>query len=564
MNRTVRKPGRLVPFLGLLLLIACVKWADGQVPSLEPIQLEDVTARAALNFRHFSGGTGQHYIVETVASGLATFDYDGDGLIDVYLLSGSPLRGAKATPEPRCKLFRNLGNFQFMDVTDQSGTGERGFGLGVVAGDYDNDGDQDLFVNNFGPCVLLENNGDGTFERRTFSAPKGAPRVGAGVSLADIDGDGLLDCYFANYIRFSFDRGTNRKIFGIPAAPGPKDYDPDTHVLLTNEGDGRFRDISLSSGIGQQPGPGMGMVAFDFDSDHDTDFFVCNDSAANFLFENLGNSRFSEIALLAGVAYDVTGAQQATMGVDVADFNGDGLTDLITTSFIEELPALCKNSGQGYFDDVAAAYGLGAAARNVTWGVGFSDFDNDSWPDLYIASGHLISGSNRVNDTEKFAARNLVFRNEQGKRFVDVTKNVGSAGAAIQVSRGLALDDLDNDGRTDVVILNLDDAPQVIRNISPSSNYLQLELIGSHGNRDAIGSKVILHVGSRKLVQEVVAGRGYQSHFGHRLSFGLGSQTSVDDIEVHWHAGAVQHYGKTEANQRLLMRETDDRPIQLQ
>lgn len=533
------------------------------VHSQSQIRLDDVTDSAGIRFRHFSGGSGKHYIVETVTSGLATFDYDDDGWIDIFLLSGTPLPGVRTDLVPTCKLYRNLGDFQFVDVTDQAGADERGFALGVAAADYDNDGDQDLFISNFGPNVLLINNGDGTFQRQVFPVSGQQRRVGAGVSLLDVDADGTLDVYFANYIKFSFDRGVNRTIFGVPAAPGPKDYDPDTHVLLHNDGAGKFVDISTSSGIAEHPGPGMGTVAFDFDHDRDTDLFVCNDSAANFLFENVGGSRFNEIAVLAGLAYDVTGAQQATMGVDVSDFDGDGHLDIVTTSFIDELPMLGKNSGSGYFDDVAAAAGLGIASRNVTWGVGFSDFDNDTWPDLFIASGHLIAGVTQINDTEKFAAPNLVLRNLNGKRFVDVTKNVGSAGKAVQVSRGIALDDLDNDGRTDVVVLNLNDHPQIIHNhTNEPGNFLQLELVGKHASRDAVGSRVSLRIGERRLVQETIAGRGYQSHFGSRLSFGLGDAAEVNDLQVEWHGGQTQKLGRVKGNQLLLLRE-GEAPVKL-
>jgi hypothetical protein len=246
------------------------------------------------------------------------------------------------------------------------------------------------------------------------------------------------------------------------------------------------------------------------------------------------------------------------MGADVADFDGDGHLDLVTTCFINEIPTLYKNSGVGYFDDIAASVGLGAATRNVTWGVGFSDFDNDTWPDLFIASGHLIAGISRVQDTQRFAAPNLILQNRLGKRFVDVTKNSGTAGQAQQVSRGIAIDDFDNDGLNDVIVLNLNDHPQVIRNATSSAgNYLQLQLVGLRSNRDAVGSRVTVTVGQRKLVQEVIAGRGYQSHFGTRLSFGLGSATHADQIDVEWHGGVSEQFGKTNAGQLVILRQSD-------
>lgn len=528
----------------------------GLVRAQNSILLEDVTALSGVRFEHFSGRSGKFYIVETVTSGLATFDYDLDGWIDIYLLNGAALPGAQLTVPPANRLFRNVGGMKFVDVTAQSGAGDLGFALGVAIADYDNDGDPDLFVSNFGPNVLLENCGDGTFERREFPVTTAKPRVGAGVSLLDIDADGNLDLYFANYIDFSFDKGVSRKIYGVPAAPGPKDYDPDTDTLYRNAGNGSFVDISVESGIAQVAGPGMGVVAFDFDADRDTDIFVCNDSAANFLFENKGDSTFEEVGVLAGVAYDLTGAQQATMGADVADFDCDGDLDLVTTNFIDEIPTLYRNSGKGYFDDIGAAAGLGVATRSLTWGVGFGDFDCDTWPDLFIASGHLIDGISRVNDSVKFAQPNHVLRNVSGKRFSDITSAVGTAGKAVQVSRGVAIDDLDNDGDCEIVVLNLNDQPQLIHNRSPkANNYLQLQLVGTKANRDAVGSVVRVKVGDKTLMQEVLAGRGYQSHFGSRLTFGLGDATRITSISIQWHGETEQVFGPTQPNQRLLIRE---------
>jgi len=447
-----------------------------------PISLEDVTQQSGIDFEHFSGRSGKSYLVETVTAGLATFDYDNDGLIDIYFLNAAPLMNDRVDPPPTNRLFRNLGGMRFVDVTTQSGSGDLGFALGVTAGDFDNDGDQDLFVSNFGPNVLLENHGDGTFARHVFEPTDARRRVGAGVTLLDIDQDGSLDLFFANYVDFSFDTRGNRKVFGIPTAPGPKDYKPDTNSLYRNLGDGSFRDISIESGIGLIAGPGMGIVAFDFDGDQDTDVFVGNDSAANFLFENKGNSTFEEIGLLAGVAYDLTGSQQGTMGADV----------------------------------------------------------------------------------EKFASPNYIFRNIEGKRFSDVTSTVGSAGKAVDVSRGIALDDLDNDGDVDVVVLNLDDQPQVIQNTTKNSNhFLQIQLVGKESNRDAVGSLVTVRVGGKTMAQAVHSGRGYQSHFGTRLSFGVGQPSDELCITVQWQKGQKQEFKNVSTDLFLLLIEGESVPRRL-
>lgn len=501
----------------------------------------DMTEASGVDFKHFSGHTGKHYIVETVTAGLATIDYDQDGLLDLYFLNGSPLLDVEVEIAPRNRLFKNLGGFRFEDVTESAGVGDTGFALGVAVGDYDNDGDQDLVVSNFGPNVLFENQGDGTFGRRDFESFE-SRRVGAGVALLDYDQDGNLDFYFANYVKFSFDKDVNREIFGVPAAPGPKDYEPDTDLLYRNSGNGSFEDVSLDSGIASVAGPGMGVVAFDYDADGDTDVFVCNDSAANFLFENRGDGSFDEIAVLASVAYDLAGAQQASMGVDVADMNHDGYLDLVTTNFVDEVPTLYKNSGNGYFDDVGMTARLGVANRSVTWGVGFADFNNDSWDDLYLAAGHLIEGVAAINDSEPFEAPNALLLSQDGVTFVPPAQSSPALNRA-QVSRGVVVDDFDNDGRVDVATLNLNDSPQLIRNATEAeANSVNIHLVGIESSRDAIGARVQLHLGAQTLTKEKVAGRGYQGHFGSILHFGLGEHTGTVGVSITWPGGETETY----------------------
>jgi hypothetical protein len=477
--------------------------------------------------------------LETVTCGLATLDYDGDGLLDIYLPSAAPLLGKQMDVPPTNRLYRNLGGFRFQDVTEASGAGDLGFALGVVVGDYDNDGDPDIVVTNFGPTVLLENNGDGTFARREFAEDSAKPRLGAGVAFADYDGDGALDLYVARYVDFSFDRDVSREIFGVPAAPGPTDYKPDEDALYRNDGQGGFQDVSQASGIASVASTGMGVLAFDYQLDHDIDFFVCNDSAANFLFENQGDGTFIETALLAGLAYDFTGARQASMGVDLADINHDGQLDLVATNFSDEIPNLYLNSGLGYFDDIGAAAGLGTANGSVSWGVGLGDLNNDSWDDCFICAGHLIKGISKVSDVNNFEAPHLVYANDAGK--FTQKRVVGSALQDIEVSRGCALDDFDNDGRLDVVVLNLDSPAQLIRNATAVKNhFVQLRLVGTSVNRDGSGTRVELLAGDQKLVKELVLGRGYQSHFGSRLHFGLGAADRVEQLKIIWGSNEIQ------------------------
>lgn len=538
--------------LGLLTILVVQRQSPAQ-----QILLEDVTDRSQLEFEHFSGRTGKHFLIETVTCGMATFDYDGDGLIDVYLPNGAPLLGGTHDPEPRNRLFKNLGDFRFRDVTEQAGVGDAGFAFGVVAGDFDNDGDSDIVVTNFGAPLLFENQGDGTFSRREFLKDSDKPRAGAGAAFLDIDGDGCLDLYVANYVDFSFDESVSRLIFGVPAAPGPLAYSPDKDCLYRNDGAGGFVDISRESGIGDVAGPGMGVVAFDYDEDQDTDIFVCNDSAANFLFENQGDGSFVETALIAGVAYDVTGARQASMGVDVADVDHDGHLDLVTTNFVDEVPTMYRNSGLGFFDDIGAASGLGRANRSVTWGVGLADLDNDSWDDCFICAGHLIQGVTRVNDADLFEAPNVALRNVSGRFTSDGV--AGSALNDVDVSRGCALDDLDNDGRIDAVVLNLDSRAQVIRNASSTtSHFVAFQLIGVQANRDAAGSRIEVETEHGTLVKELVLGRGYQSHFGQRVHFGLGADHRIKQVKIYWMGGETQVIKELDADRTYTIIEGQD------
>ncbi len=520
------------------------------------ISFEDVTEQTGIAFKHFSGGTGKHFIVETVLSGLVTFDYNDDGLVDIYFLNGAPVHDSVIDWIPSNRLYRNDGDFRFTDVTAETGTGDTGFGLGAVSGDYDNDGDADLFISNFGATVLYENSGDGTFSRRVFETTQ-RRRVGAGLSLFDLDRDGRLDLYVANYVKFTFEKDVNRKIFGVPAAPGPKDYEPDSDSLYRNDGQGGFIDVSESSGIASVAGAGMAVSSFDFDEDGDTDVFVCNDSAANFLFENGGDGTFIESALIAGVAFDVTGAGQASMGADVGDINHDGHLDLVTTNFMDEIPTLYKNSGAGYFDDVGAAYGLAVADRSVSWGISLADFDNDSWLDLGIVAGHIIEGISSISDLENFASPNFILRNVSGAKFVDASNNSPPNSIGKQkVSRGLAVDDLDGDGLSDIVVLDLNSTPQVLRNTTATSgDYLLLELSGVDSCRSAAGAKIIVTTSSNEtLVHELVLGRGYQSHFGTQIHVGLGNENSVK-VEVAWPTGLRENFGQVRSNSSYLLRE---------
>jgi hypothetical protein len=505
-----------------------------------PIHLRDVTGQTGITFRHTDGSSGRRYIMETVSAGLALFDYDGDGYIDVYFLNGAPLRGAKTSASPTNALYRNQGGFRFTDVTKEARVGDTGYGLGVAVGDYDNDGDPDLYLNNHGPNVLYRNNGDGTFADVTEQAGvRNGEKVGAGACFLDADKDGDLDLYVANYVDFSYDKHAQRRREGYPVYAGPWQHGPLPDTLYRNNGDGTFTDVSTESGVDAHAGTSMGMVSADYDHDGDTDVFVVNDACRNFCFQNDGTGEFEEVGVINGLAYSIDGRALGSMGVDCGDY--DGHLDFFMTSYSGQLPVLYKNLGSGLFQDVTLAAGAAAGAYpHVNWGTGLVDFDNDGDRDLFIACGHLQDNIQLYDGTTAFQVKNLLLMNTGDGKFVDVSDRCGDGLAVALSSRGAGFDDLDNDGDVDVVILNSRREPTILRNDSPSSNHwIQIRLEGTKTNRDGVGARVNVIAGDLVQIDEVHSGRGYQSHYGTRLHFGLGQRDHVDRVEVRWIGGGI-------------------------
>jgi len=525
----------------IVAAIAGISLKAAEVPST--IQFKDVTRQTGIHFIHTDGSSGRRYIVENVASGLATFDFDGDGKIDILFLNGAPLPGAAAvTPAPRNALYRNLGGWKFADVTETAGLMDTGYHLGVCVGDYDNDGDPDVYLNNFGPNILYRNNGNGTFTDVTAAAGVGVGNhVGAGASFLDIDGDGDLDLFVANYVNFTLAKNQSRLINGHPAYVGPMVYGPVPSVLFRNNGNGAFTDISRESGIAAHAGTGMGVVCADYDGDGDTDIIVGNDAMANFVWNNDGTGHFKEVGVFTGLAYDAQGIGQGTMGVDCADFDNDGQLDFQMTSYQKQWAILYHGVGRGMFDDVTHLSGAGAGTYNqVEWGNGLCDFDNDGDRDLFIACGHLQDNIKLWDDTASFEARNILLENTGKGKFIDVSARSGDGMNVKLSSRGAAFDDLDNDGDIDVVVLNSRREPTLLRNDSVGRNHwIGVQPKGLRSNRDGIGAHIKVVAGDLILVDEVHSGRGYQSHFGMVPHFGLGQRTRVDRLEVRWVGGGT-------------------------
>ncbi len=541
---------RYAIFCAVLLAISLA------APTGADILLRDVTKQSGIDFVHTDGGSGRRYIMETVSAGLALFDYDNDGDTDIYFLNGAPLKGTTVKGTPRNALYRNDGGWKFTDVTESARVGDAGYGLGVAVGDYDNDGDADLYLNNYGPNVLYRNDGDGTFTDVTAKAGvANGSQVGAGACFLDMNGDGDLDLYVSNYLDFAYDKHVLTASKGYPVYANPRFYPPLPDTFYRNNGDGTFTDVSTESGVGAHAGWGMGIVCGDYDNDGDTDIFIGNDVAENFLFENDGSGKFEEVGLMTGTAYDLHGDEQGSMGVDCGDYDNDGWLDFFVTSYQEQLATLYRNLGDGSFEDVTLQTGAGTGTLpNVTWGNSFVDFDNDGDRDLFIACGHLQDNVEKFDGTTTYFEKNILMRNDGAGKFIDVSATSGDGMAVKLSSRGAGFDDLDNDGDIDVVILNSRREPTLLRNDSPEKgHWLQVRLRGKKTNRGGVGAHVIVKAGDLTLLDEVHSGRGYQSHYGTRLHFGLGKRTKIDQVDVRWIGGGVDTFEDVPVDQCITL-----------
>jgi enediyne biosynthesis protein E4 len=541
----------------------------------------ETAEEVGLKFHHFNGAIGEYYMPEIMGAGVALFDYDNDGDLDVYLVQGAMFdptqdpRQAKFPPVPGWKpgnrLFRNLlsetGKLEFVDVTEKAGVGHIGYGMGVAVGDYDNDGFQDLYVTNFGHNVLYHNNGNGTFTDVTAQAGVDDPRWSASAAWVDYDRDGRLDLFVANYLDFTV-KG-NRRCYAPTGERDyctPKMYQPVPARLFRNRGNGTFEDVTQASGIGAAVGPGLGVVCADFNGDGWPDIYVANDGAAAQLWVNQRDGTFKERGLLSGTAYNAEGAPQAGMGVTSGDFDNDGDEHIFKTNLAQEGCNLYVNDGHGNFYDASAEFDLLRPTFPYTgFGTEWLDYDNDGLLDLFVANGAVNRIESLRGSPYPFDQISQLFHNEgYGKKFREVTGAAGPAFAVSEVSRGAAFGDIDNDGAIDIVVVNNNGPVRLLLNQTKSLNrnhWLLVRLEAADGNRFGVGARIEVRQRGRKLTRRAHTDSSYLSASDVRVHFGLGEDAKIEGLIVYWPDGSVESWDKIEADRIMTIRQRTGRRV---
>lgn len=531
--------------------------------SPEPAIFTDVTAQAGITWRQSDGESQDRFLIETMGGGVAFFDFNGDGLLDLFFVNGGETPHGKSAAPLRNALYQNLGDGKFADVTGKSGLASVPFyGMGVAAADYDNDGFEDLYITGYPSSALFHNNGDGTFTNVTNRAGvNNSGRWGAGAAWFDFDRDGYLDLIVTNYAKFSFDDPKKCEVNGVRAYCAQKAYQGMPLALFHNNRNGTFTDVSQSSGLSTQIGRGLGVVAVDVNGDGWTDLFVARDASPNLLLINQRNGTFRDVALEAEVAYDMSGEAKAGMGVDVGDVNGDGQPDFAIANFNDQYFSLFVSSPSVLYEDKTVAAGLASATSSyVGWGTKFIDFDNDGNLDLIFANGHINRAIESMRTDVKYKQPPLLLHNDGRGDF-----QKASAGGTVfengLSARGLAVGDYDNDGDTDVVLTRLNETPILLRNnVGQNHAWVGLFLHGTKSNLDAIGARVTLEAGRRKLVRWVTGGSSYLSSHDNRVLFGLGT-ISADvpvRVEIRWPSGFTQTVSNLSRNTYSTVVEATD------
>ena len=579
----MRDPTRLVAgLLGTVALAACASEAPESTPppvTPTPPIFRDVAVDTGLDFSHFIGSSGAYYLPEIMGAGVALVDYDADDDLDIYLLQGTMLGSTTATEETAGgersdrsghRLFRNelaeSGRLEFVDVTDEAGVGLREYGMGVAVGDVDDDGDPDLYVTAVGRNVLYRNNGDGSFTDITGAAGVDDGRWSTSASFLDYDRDGDLDLFVTNYVDFTI--RDNQECYGVEGKRdycNPISYSPVPDRLFRNTGDGTFEDVSESAGIQKAFGSGLGVIAADFNADAWPDIYVANDANANQLWQNNRDGTFTDVALLAGVAYNADGAAEGGMGVTAGDVDGDGDDDLLVSHLDEETNTLYLNGGAGAFRDDTLGSGLAAASiAHTGFGCQWFDYDHDGWLDLFIANGAVSNIESLRDAPYPFNQRNQLFRGLGDGRFDEVRGEAGSALELVEVSRGAAFGDVDNDGDIDVVVSNNNGPARLLLNeVGPATRSLSIRLEGVESNRDGIGARVaLLRAGREPMWRRVHRDGSYLSASDARVYFGLGDEgdEAVVGVGIVWPNGRLERWERVDLDVDTRLREGSGQP----
>ena len=537
------------PWIVSAVLLSAMTAVAADQPTLP--QFVDVTASAGISFVHSIGDDELSNIVESSGAGCVFFDYDNDGDLDIYLVNGryletvSSARGRHLAGQLKNALYRNNGDATFTDVTEKAEVGDTGFGMAAVAADYDNDGDRDLFVTNYGRDSLYLNNGDGTFIDVTQKAGVGSELWSLGASFFDFDRDGLLDLYVGGYLVFDPEY---RNFYAAEAFPGPLSYRGQKDILYRNKGDGTFEDVTRAAGVYSTKGRAMGVAACDIDDDGDEDLYVANDGMENYLYRNRGNGTFEEIALRTGTAFGQNGEATSAMGPEFGDFDGDGLIDLLVPDM--GYGCLYRNTGKGFFEEKSAEMGIAAVLGQYTsWSGNFLDYDHDSVLDVFIVNGD----AHHLEPEE-----DTLFRGKGGRSFVDVSGASGPAFKLKAVGRGSAAGDLDNDGDLDLLVLNLNGPARLYRNDGGNrGNWIMVRTVGTASNRDGIGARVRVKSGGTTQVRDIRSSSGYLSQGDFRAHFGVGKSEKVDRIEVRWPSGRTSTLDNVKVNQVITVTEPE-------
>ena len=561
-----------IPFLLLMLICDVRAGQQATLPASSTAEnsggkFVDVTTAKGVHFQYRAAHTSKKYLVETMGAGVALFDYDNDGLLDIFLVNGAPLNDPtpknaipqKTGPEYWNHLYHQKQDGTFEDLTEKAGLQGTGYGMGVAVGDYDNDGYEDLYVTAYGGNKLYHNNGDGTFSDVTEKAGVGGGGWSTSAAWIDLDGDGYLDLVVLRYLQWDFsDVWCGEHQEGHRAYCHPDFFKPIGPLVYHNDGKGHFVEVSEKIGL-SKPGKGLGLAFADYDRDGKVDIFVANDSMVEFLYHNKGNGTFEEVGLFSQVALDGDGRTYAGMGVDFADYNNDGFPDIIVTDLANQRYALYENSHDGAFTYSSLSSGLGRMTLSHSgWGVKFLDYDNDGWKDILIAQGHDLDTIELTTPNLRYREPMLLSRNS-GSGFVDVSGEAGSVFQQPWVARGLAIGDIDNDGRVDAVVTTNDGLAHILHNETPAQNHwLTLKLVGHKSNRDAIGAEVKLVTAKGAQFAAVTTAGSYLSSTDKRVHFGLGTETVAQSLEIRWPSGIMQTLRQVRGDQILQI----DEPVE--